>query len=104
MIIVSGKIYVQPGTRQKFLASSHEAIVQARKTVGCQDFIIAADPIEAERVNVYEEWNSEEELLDFRGNGADQELQSLLLIEQSYAANARVIQTVSDMMDRLLAI
>ena len=34
----------------------------------------------------------------------DQELQSLLLIEQSYAANARVIQTVSDMIDRLLQI
>ncbi|NNC37691.1 MAG: flagellar hook-associated protein FlgK [Acidimicrobiales bacterium] len=34
----------------------------------------------------------------------DQELQSLLLIEQSYAANARVIQTVSDMLDRLMQI
>jgi len=29
----------------------------------------------------------------------DYELQNLLLIEQSYAANARVIQTVGDMID-----
>jgi len=42
--------------------------------------------------------------LEKSGVDTDQELQSLLLIEQSYAANARVIQTVSDMMDRLLAI
>ena len=34
----------------------------------------------------------------------DQELQSLLLIEQSYAANARVIQTIDEMIQRLLQI
>ena len=38
------------------------------------------------------------------GVDTDQELQSLLLIEQAYAANARVIQTVSDMINRLLEI
>ncbi|WOI52936.1 flagellar hook-associated protein FlgK [Parvularcula sp. LCG005] len=38
------------------------------------------------------------------GVNTDQELQSLLLIEQAYAANARVIQAVSDMMARLLEI
>ncbi|WP_306252773.1 flagellar hook-associated protein FlgK [Parvularcula sp. IMCC14364] len=34
----------------------------------------------------------------------DQELQSLLLIEQAYTANARVIQTINDMFNRLLEI
>ena len=38
------------------------------------------------------------------GVNTDQELQSLLLIEQAYAANARVVQAVSDMMARLLEI
>lgn len=37
-----------------------------------------------------------------QGVDTDFELQNLLLIEQSYAANARVIQTVGDMIDRLL--
>jgi len=43
---------------------------------------------------------------EFQAGGVDtdNELQSLLLIEQSYAANARVIQTIGDMMDRLLQI
>ena len=40
--------------------------------------------------------------LQTQGVDTDFELQNLLLIEQSYAANARVIQTVGDMIDRLL--
>lgn len=36
------------------------------------------------------------------GVDTDGEMQSLLLIEQSYAANARVIQTVGEMIDRLM--
>jgi len=36
------------------------------------------------------------------GVDVDSELQSLLIIEQAYAANARVIQTVGEMIDRLL--
>lgn len=38
------------------------------------------------------------------GVDTDQELQQLLLIEQSYAANARVVQTVDDMIQTLLRI
>ena len=44
----------------------------------------------------------EQELLN--GVDTDQEMQKLLLIEQSYAANARVIQVVDDMMRRLMEI
>lgn len=40
--------------------------------------------------------------LQVSGVDTDQELQSLLIIEQSYAANARVIQTVDEMIQRLL--
>jgi len=42
--------------------------------------------------------------LDASGVDTDFELQSLIFIEQSYAANARVIQTVDQMIDRLLQI
>lgn len=38
------------------------------------------------------------------GVDTDQELQSLLLIEQAYSANARVVQTVDDMIQTLLGI
>lgn len=36
------------------------------------------------------------------GVDSDQEMQKLLLIEKAYAANARVVQTVEDMLDQLL--
>ncbi|MEM0947040.1 MAG: flagellar hook-associated protein FlgK [Pseudomonadota bacterium] len=39
-----------------------------------------------------------------RGVDTDQELQQLLLIEQSYAANARVIQTIDGLIEELLRI
>jgi flagellar hook-associated protein 1 len=38
------------------------------------------------------------------GVSVDDEMQKMLLLEQSYAASAKVIQAVSDMMDSLLAI
>jgi quinol monooxygenase YgiN len=69
VIIVSGRIYLAPGTRSDFLADSHLAMRMARRAPGCRDFVVAADTLEAERVNVYEEWDSAEELEAFRGEG-----------------------------------
>ena len=39
-----------------------------------------------------------------QGVNTDQELQKLLLIEQNYAANAQVIQTVDQLIQELLTI
>jgi quinol monooxygenase YgiN len=79
MIIVSGRIHVRPGTRDEFLRLSAEAIVQARQTEGCRDFVVAADPIEPDRVNVYEEWETEEALQKFRGEGPGEDLSSMIV-------------------------
>jgi quinol monooxygenase YgiN len=79
MLIVSGRIYVRPGTREKFVVSSAGAVVAARAYAGCRDFVVAADPIESDRVNVYEEWDSEEALLAFRGAGPDSSLSSAIV-------------------------
>lgn len=79
MIIVSGRIYVRPGARDNFLALSTEAMVMARRTSGCRDFVVAADPLETDRVNVYEEWASREALTKFRGEGPDDDLSSSIV-------------------------
>jgi quinol monooxygenase YgiN len=76
VIIVSGRIHVRPGRREAFLAASRDAIVAARRAPGCSDFVVAADPIEADRVNVYEEWESDATLEAFRGAGPDTALMS----------------------------
>ncbi len=78
MLIVSGQLYIRKGSRQEFLEASYEAMILARKAPGCKDFVVAADPVEPERVNVYEVWESEEQLLDFRGSGPDNKLFSLI--------------------------
>jgi quinol monooxygenase YgiN len=79
MIIVSGRMYLRPGSRDAFLALSGEAVTQARRASGCRDFVVAADPLDPDRVNVYEEWESEEALLAFRGAGPDQEMGASIL-------------------------
>lgn len=79
MIIVSGKIYLHPGAIKKFLAASAEAMNLAHRNPECRDFVVAADPIEADRVNVYEEWESEKVLLAFRGDGPNSDMQSVIV-------------------------
>ena len=79
MIIVSGRIHVRPDARPEFLSSSLDAVAQARQSRGCRDFVVAADPIEPDRVNVYEEWESEEALLAFRGGGPGEDLTSSIV-------------------------
>ncbi len=87
MIIVSGRLYVQPGMQQEFVARSADAVAQARRTPGCHDFVVAADSLDAERVNVYEEWATEAALLAFRGSGPDDDL-------GAYIVRAEVMQHV----------
>ena len=43
----------------------------ARSAPGCLDFSITADTLDPQRVNVFERWATEEELLAFRGSGPD---------------------------------
>ena len=79
MIIVSGRIDVAAGRREEFLAASLASVVAARKAPGCRDFVVAADPVESDRVNVYEVWDSEAELEAFRGEGPGDDLSSVVV-------------------------
>jgi quinol monooxygenase YgiN len=76
VIIVAGHIQVTPGRREAFVAASLEAVVEARRTPGCRDFSVSADPIEPDRVNVYERWESAAALEAFRGEGPGSDLTS----------------------------
>jgi quinol monooxygenase YgiN len=82
VIIVSGRIRVAEDQMPAFLEASREAVVQARQTEGCLDFVVASDPLESDRVNVYEEWESEEALLRFRGDGPGDEMGAQILDAQ----------------------
>ncbi|MBX3480327.1 MAG: antibiotic biosynthesis monooxygenase [Caulobacter sp.] len=45
---------------------------QARAAEGCLDFAVSEDPVEPDRVNVFERWESAEALEGNRGSGMDQ--------------------------------
>ena len=68
-IIVSGQLHVDPAEREAFLAARVPIMAHAREAKGCLDFSLSADPLDAGRVNVYERWNSREDLLAYRGGG-----------------------------------
>ena len=69
MIIVSGWLRVEQADRARYLDGCREVIVAARVSEGCLDFHLSADPIEADRINVYEQWDSVEAVEAFRGSG-----------------------------------
>jgi len=79
MIIVSGWLRVRPGSRDAFVQSSMEAMTLARRSVGCRAFVVAADPLEADLVNVYECWDEEDDLLAFREDGPESEMLAMIV-------------------------
>jgi quinol monooxygenase YgiN len=73
MVIVAGHITVDPQERDAYLAGCLTVVEQARRAAGCLDFTIAADPVEADRVNVFERWESRAAVEAFRGSGPSDE-------------------------------
>ncbi|MFE4664011.1 putative quinol monooxygenase [Streptomyces sp. NPDC056716] len=73
MIIISGKLWVDAGERDAYLAGCTEVVKQARAAAGCLDFALSADLIELDRINVYERWETDEDLARFRGAGPEPE-------------------------------
>lgn len=79
MFIVAGTLYVDPTERDAYLASCVEAVRAARSAPGCVDFAVSADLVEPGRINVYERWESDEQLLAFRGSGPTDEQAAAIL-------------------------
>jgi quinol monooxygenase YgiN len=62
MLIVAGTGYIDPDHRDALLEALAPALRRARSAPGCLDYVVAADPIEPNRVNIYERWESEAHL------------------------------------------
>jgi quinol monooxygenase YgiN len=79
MIIVAGALTVDPHGRDAYLEGCASVVAAARQAQGCHDFALSPDPLEPGRINVYERWDSEEDLHRFRGSGPDDGQRSALL-------------------------
>jgi quinol monooxygenase YgiN len=73
VIIISGTLYVDAGARDAYLDGCREVVEMARAAPGCLDFAVSADLVEPDRVNVYERWESGEDVERFRGTGPEPE-------------------------------
>lgn len=69
MIIVAGAVYLDAGARDRYLAATSDVARQAHLAPGCLDFVQTADPIDPSRINIYERWESDEDLHRFRTSG-----------------------------------
>lgn len=66
MIIVAGCLFIDPDQRATYLEQLADVMPMARAAAGCLDFVQVADPVEPNRIVVYERWTSDEDLHAFR--------------------------------------
>jgi quinol monooxygenase YgiN len=78
MVIVSGHLRVDPAERDAYLAGCREVIVAARAAEGCLDFHLSPDPLEPDRINIYEQWASVAAVEAFRGAGPSGDQQATI--------------------------
>lgn len=71
MLIIAGYLITDAADRDAFVADGTMAVTLARRAPGCLDFALTADTLDPARINVFERWETEDELLAFRGSGPD---------------------------------
>lgn len=69
MLIVAGFLQVDAAERDDYVRGCGQVVSLARAADGCLDFAISADIVDPARINICERWESEEQLLSFRGSG-----------------------------------
>lgn len=89
-IIVAGKLKLKPGSRDEFIEKSRETISQARELDACEDFSVSPDPIDENRVNIFEKWIARGPLDEFRNSGPNNDSFSLV---ESFDVNEYEINT-----------
>jgi quinol monooxygenase YgiN len=59
MVIVQGWFHVALADREAFLAGQQRGMTLSRAEPGCQEYVLAADPLDAGRVILAERWESQ---------------------------------------------
>lgn len=84
MIIVSGWLRVDAAARTAYLDGCLELIAQAREAPGSLNFYLSADPLEPDRINVFEQWESVADVEAFRGSGPSTEQNAQIIDAQVF--------------------
>jgi quinol monooxygenase YgiN len=62
IVIVQGVFTVDPEERDRFIEASIEGMRSSREEEGCLEYVMAADPLDPERVILSERWESMDHL------------------------------------------
>jgi quinol monooxygenase YgiN len=65
-VIVAGWCIVDAKRRDEAVESFKALVLRARRAPGCLDLSITADPVDSNRVNIFELWQSERNLKAWR--------------------------------------
>ncbi|WP_219467140.1 putative quinol monooxygenase [Nonomuraea rhizosphaerae] len=65
-VIVAGKVFVDPGIRDRFVEAHRGIVEAARAHPECVDVAISPDLVDPGRVNIFEHFTSEEALEAWR--------------------------------------
>ncbi|MEV6557354.1 antibiotic biosynthesis monooxygenase [Nocardia sp. NPDC051756] len=66
MLIIAGYAEVDPVQRDTYVSAFRDLLSRCRSAVGCLDCAITADPVDPARVNVFERWDTPENLEAWR--------------------------------------
>ena len=69
MIIIAGSLRVAADDRSRYLVAVADVALLARQAEGCLDFVQAADPLDPERIHIFERWATDEDVERFRTSG-----------------------------------
>jgi quinol monooxygenase YgiN len=62
MIVVAGRITLDPKNRDKAIAAALEMMKETHKEAGCKSYVFSAELEEPGAFRIFEEWESEEAL------------------------------------------
>ena len=66
MLIIAGYTEVDASKRDDYVAAHQDLVMRCRRAPGCLDVAISSDPLNARRVNVFERWESRDDLEAWR--------------------------------------
>lgn len=66
MVIIAGNLHVAPEVRDVWIEAHRDVVERARSAPGCIDLHISADLVDKGRVNLFEQWESEDALEAWR--------------------------------------
>jgi len=65
-VIVAGWCAVDPSKRDEVVEKFTDLVLRARSAPGCLDMAITADPVDSNRINIFEFWRSGKDLNSWR--------------------------------------